>query len=73
MLFNIEVKRHRFSVTQGEAEVFVNGKSIIRYGDNIVLNGEYDNFGGWGSNESDSVFIKAALKQYTDQIISALK
>jgi uncharacterized protein YbaR (Trm112 family) len=34
MQLTIEVKRHRQSVTQGEAEVIVNGKSIVRYGDN---------------------------------------
>jgi uncharacterized Zn-binding protein involved in type VI secretion len=69
MQLTIEVKRHRQSVTQGEAEVIVNGKSIVRYGDNIVLNGEYNSFGGWGSNKHDNVFIKAALRQYADQIV----
>ena len=28
-----KVVRHSFSVTQGEAEVIINGKSIVRYGD----------------------------------------
>jgi hypothetical protein len=57
------------SVTQGEAEVFVNGQSIIRYGDNIVINGQYESFGGWGSNNSNEYFIQAAMKQFSNKII----
>ena len=41
MNINFEVKRHRLSTTQGEVEIFANGKFIIRYGDNIIMGGEY--------------------------------
>ena len=72
MNINFEVKRHRLSATQGEAEVFANGKFIIRYGDNIVIGGEYgENIGGWASSISDEHFIKMTLLNYTDSIIKA--
>lgn len=32
-----KVKRHWFSVTQGEAEVLINGESIVQYGDDMWL------------------------------------
>lgn len=57
-----EVKRHRFSVTQGSAEVYLNGKLVISFADNIEIGGEYgDNIGGWGSTKSDEVFIKGVM------------
>lgn len=36
-MLQIEVKRIRSSVTQGEAQVFVNGKYIISFGDTICF------------------------------------
>lgn len=72
MQLKFEVKRHRMSVTQGEAEVFVNGESIVRYGDKIVLNGEIDQFGGWGSLKEDKDFIMAAIKQYNNKILKII-
>lgn len=72
MTLQFEVIRHRMSVTQGEAEVLVNGKSIVRYGDQIILSGPFYRIGDWGSKYDDNVFIKAAIKQYTDKIISEI-
>jgi len=62
----IEVKRRRMSVTQGEADVYVNGQKVITFGDKIemIKEGERcygENIGGWGSKKPDSVFIAAYL------------
>lgn len=68
MNLKFEVKRHRFSVTQGEAEVLVNGKTIVQYGDTIKLqNGQYR------SIYDDEFFIEAAMRQYSDKIIALCK
>ena len=50
----IEVKRRRMSVTQGEADVYVNDQKVITFGDKIemIKEGERcygENIGGWGS------------------------
>lgn len=37
MKLEIEVKRRRPSVTQGEASVYVNGEKVITFGDTIEL------------------------------------
>ena len=47
----IEVKRRRMSVTQGVADVYVNGQKVITFGDEIemIKEGERcygDNIGG---------------------------
>ena len=36
MKLEIEVKRRRFSVTQGQADVYVNGEMVISFGDPIL-------------------------------------
>jgi len=68
MNLNFEVKRKRFSVTQGEAEVLVNGQTVVQYYDNIVLNGEHEQFGGFGSTYSDDYFIAAGMREYASKI-----
>ena len=62
-----QVVRHRFSITQGEAEVFYNGESVVKYGDTIGLDGQYHRVGGWGSVHSDEHFIEAAKRQYPEK------
>lgn len=57
MKYEVEVKRIRISTTQGEAEVWVNGKRVARYGDKIEL---VD--GKWTSTTPDGVFISAFFK-----------
>ena len=37
MKLEIEVKRIRGSVTQGEAAVYVNGEKVIQFGDRIEI------------------------------------
>ena len=37
MKLEIEVKRRRFSVTQGQADVYVNGEMVISFGDTIEI------------------------------------
>lgn len=58
-----KVVRHSFSVTQGEAEVIINGKSIVRYGDERWLqhkDGTFSNgFRTLQANEVD--FLKEMI------------
>lgn len=37
MKLEIEVKRRRFSTTQGQADVYVNGEMVISFGDTIEI------------------------------------
>lgn len=76
-MVTIEVKRNRQSVTQGSATVFVNGVSVITFGDEMYLKAADGTFthgnrtvnakhhgeviGGWGSIKPDHDFIIAAL------------
>ena len=53
---NFEVKRERFSVTQGEAVVCLDGKEMARFVDDIQL---VD--GVWQSVKSDEGFIRGLL------------
>lgn len=69
LTLNIEVVRHAFSTTQGEAEVIVNGRSIARYGDDRYLNDD----GLWVSKRSDLELVEAALRQYSNVIVSTIK
>lgn len=57
-----EVKRKRASVTQGNAEVYLNNELVISFGDTIEIGGEHgENIGGWGSVISDNAFIEGVL------------
>ena len=58
----IEVKRRRMSVTQGVADVYVNGQKVITFGDEIemIKEGERcygDNIGGWGIRMMNSTIL----------------
>ena len=58
----IEVKRIRQSVTQGEAQVLINGEAILTFGDKIEIVKEGQKYygeqiGGWASLKPDSSFI----------------
>nr|WP_304956179.1 hypothetical protein [uncultured Acetatifactor sp.] len=71
----IEVKRRRMSVTQGQADVYVNGQKVITFGDKIEMIKEGDrcygkNIGGWGSKKPDSVFIAGYLWHPHDELYS---
>lgn len=66
MKLEIEVKRIRFSVTQGEAAVYVNGEKVIQFGDKIefIKEGQpyySEKMGGWASVTPDADFIKGLL------------
>ena len=66
MKLEIEVKRIRGSVTQGEAAVYVNGEKVIQFGDRIEFIEEgqpyySEKIGGWASVKPDSDFIKGLL------------
>jgi len=62
---DITIERVRMSATQGEVRVYINGKYILNFGDNIVLPKHGDNLedyygddiGGWRSNKPDSSFV----------------
>lgn len=69
----IEVKRRRMSVTQGEADVYVNGQKVITFGDKIEMIKEKEryygeNIGGWGSKKPDSAFIAGYLWHPHDEL-----
>lgn len=73
MKFEIEVKRRRFSVTQGEADVYLNGEKVISFGDTIELipdGGTYygELIGNWASTVPDSAFISGLLWHKHDDI-----
>lgn len=66
MKLEIEVKRIRFSATQGEAAVYVNGEKTMRFADKIELIEEgqpyySEKIGGWASVMPDSDFIRGLL------------
>lgn len=73
MTLNFEVKRHRASVTQGTATVYLNGQKVITFGDTIepIKDGQAfygDNIGGWASLKPDEDFIKGVLFHPYDHI-----
>lgn len=66
MKLEIEVKRIRFSVTQGEAAVYVNGEKVIQFGDTIKMISPGDKYygekyGDWASVVPDADFINGLL------------
>lgn len=66
MKLEIEVKRRRFSVTQGYADVYVNGEMVISFGDTIKIieDGQpyySEKIGNWASIVPDSCFIRGLL------------
>lgn len=66
MKLEIEVKRIRQSVTQGEAAVYVNGEKVIQFGDDIQMVEPGQKFygekiGNWASTKPDAAFIKGLL------------
>lgn len=66
MRLEIEVKRIRMSVTQGEVAVYVNGEKVIQFGDDIQLikpGQTYygEKIGNWASVKPDAAFIKGLL------------
>jgi hypothetical protein len=68
---NLEVKRIRHSVVQGEAAVYLNGELLIQYGDTIELNHSEQYgpvIGGWASCFPDNRFIGAAKRDCAKEI-----
>lgn len=66
MKLEIEVKRIRQSVTQGEAAVYVNGEKVVQFGDDIQMVEPGQKFYGekicnWASTKPDAAFIKGLL------------
>lgn len=73
--FSFEVKRERWSVTQGQAAVYCNGLRLITYGDSIELkplNAYGPIIGGWASSKPDKIFIMAAMKDCLETIIELI-
>lgn len=84
---DITTERVRMSATQGEVEVYINGKYILDFGDNIVLpkRGDSpedyygDDIGGWRSSKPDSGFVLGLIwhpldyvYHYSEKICKAL-
>lgn len=73
MKLEIEVKRRRFSVTQGQADVYVNGEMVISFGDTIeiIRDGQpyySEKIGNWASVIPDSKFIRGLLFHPYDDV-----
>lgn len=78
MKLEIEVKRTRASVTQGEAEVYVNGKLAIRFQDDIeIIKEGQPHYGammdGWASTKPDACFISGLLWHPIDDYSGIIK
>lgn len=72
MEIKITVERRRSSVTQGMADVLVNGEKIMDFGDKIEIippGGKYygELIGNWASVEPDTSFIIGALYHPHDE------
>lgn len=84
MIFDFTVKRERYSATQGNATVYLNGEKILAFADEIKLikDGETyygENIDGWASTTPDNYFINSALFHpldsvyyYSDKIIKEI-
>lgn len=73
MKLEIKVVRRRSSVTQGLADVYVNGEKVISFGDTIEIIRDGDTYygekiGGWASKTPDSAFIKGLLWHPYDKV-----
>lgn len=85
MEIKITVERRRGSVTQGMADVLVNGEKVMDFGDTIELlkPGEKyygPNIGGWASKTPDTTFVLGMLYHpydsnyhYSDLVKQALE
>lgn len=84
---DITTERIRRSATQGEVKVYINGKYILNFGDNIVLpkHGDDledyygDDISGWRSSQPDSSFVLGLIwnpfdfaYHYSDKICRVL-
>ena len=72
MEIKITVERHRSSVTQGMADVLINGEKILDFGDKIERippGGEYygELIDGYASVHPDTAFIIGALYHPHDE------
>lgn len=73
---NITTERVRMSVTQGECRVFINGKYILNFGDDIILPEKEadpatyygENIGGWVSKHPDSSYVLGLIWHPFDYI-----
>ena len=73
MTLNFEVKRHRASVTQGTATVYLNGQEVVTFGDKIrpIKDGQTfygEKIGLWASITPDEDFIKGVLFHPLDSL-----
>ena len=79
---DIKVVRHRSSVTQGYATVYINDTKIVTFGDDIeiIKEGQQyygDMIGGWASTTPDADFIKGVFNipcnsEYRDKAIEVI-
>ena len=70
----VVVRRHRLSVTQGEAEVIVNGRSLGNFADDYRIHGKYGMIVGfWGSIHPKEHYLKVLRHKKIRYIGSGLK
>lgn len=72
-MLKIEVLRKRASVTQGSAEVLINGKAVITFADKIEIVKEGEEYFGeriglWASKKPDSDFVLGLLYHPLDNV-----
>ena len=73
MKIEIEVKRRRMSVTQGAADVYINGQEVASFKDDIRMIPEGERYfgekiGDWASVSPDTQFVISALYHPYDGI-----
>ena len=73
MKLEIEVKRRRFSATQGQADVYVNGEMVISFSDTIEIINDgqpyySEKIGNWASTVPDPMFIRGLLFHSYDDV-----
>lgn len=79
MILDFKVKRERYSATQGNATVYLNGEKILTLADEIKLIKDGENIDGWASITPDNDFINSVLFHpldsvyyYSDKIIKEI-
>lgn len=77
MILDFTVKRERYSATQGNATVYLNGEKILALADEIKLikDGETyygENIDGWASATPDNDFINSVLFHPLDSVYDSV-
>ena len=77
MILDFKVKRERYSATQGNATVYLNGEKILTLADEIKLIKDDEtycgeNIDGWASTTPDNDFINSVLFHPLDSVYDSV-